>query len=59
MREQDGMNRLNPLARFVVAALLLLAAGSLVACRTMAGLGDDVSRLGQKISAKAREKSGD
>jgi predicted small secreted protein len=56
---QDAMNWFNPLARLAMAALLLLAASSLVACRTMAGLGDDVSHLGQKISAKAREKTGD
>jgi predicted small secreted protein len=36
-----------------LAAALLLLGG----CRTMAGLGEDLSALGQKMTSKAREKS--
>jgi predicted small secreted protein len=35
----------------------LAAAITLQGCRTMEGLGQDVSRLGDKISSKAREKA--
>lgn len=37
--------------------LALLAILALPACRTMEGLGQDLSRLGDKISSKARDKA--
>jgi predicted small secreted protein len=41
-----------------IGAVLIAACVALSSCRTMEGLGEDLSHLGAKISGKAREKSG-
>jgi predicted small secreted protein len=47
------------LVRWAAIAALTLASFTFSACRTMEGLGEDLSVLGNKISGKAREKAGD
>jgi predicted small secreted protein len=51
------MTRRTSLKHLLIFAVLASLALSISACRTMEGLGDDVSRLGNKISSKAREKA--
>jgi predicted small secreted protein len=57
LRNRLGMKRSTSLSRFVAVGTILVAACiALSSCRTMEGFGDDLSRLGTKISSKAREK---
>lgn len=51
------LDRPSPrLSRWVVNLLLIAAVLVCASCRTMEGLGEDVSHVGNKISSKAREK---
>jgi predicted small secreted protein len=47
------------LKRWLVLVLLVTGIASLGACRTMQGLGQDISAVGDKISDKASRKTGD
>lgn len=44
---------MNVIAKLVAAALLLCAAGTLSACNTISGVGDDVGAVGSGISKTA------
>jgi predicted small secreted protein len=48
--------RTNIIAKPALAALLLGAAGSISACNTISGLGEDVSSLGNSVT-KGAEKT--
>lgn len=45
--------RIAIIAKLAVAALLLGAAGTLSACNTIGGMGEDVSALGKGVSKSA------
>jgi predicted small secreted protein len=51
------MKQSRPLHRLAaIAAVLVAACIALSSCRTVEGFGNDLARLGSKISSKAREK---
>ena len=45
--------RVKIIVKFAAAVLLLGVAGSITACNTIGGLGEDVSNLGNKMTKKA------
>ena len=45
--------RMNIIAKLSIATLLLAAAGSISACNTIGGVGEDVSALGKGVTKGA------
>lgn len=47
--------RMNIIAKLAMAALLLGAAGTISACNTIGGVGEDVSALGRGVTTGAEK----
>jgi predicted small secreted protein len=47
--------RMNIIAKLPLAALLLAAAGSISACNTIGGVGEDVSAVGKGVTTGAEK----